>query len=135
MPARSITQRSVPTAKRVVTASFDGTARMWDAVTGLSLSPPLRHHDRVWHAEFSPDGNRVLTASADGTARLWPLAQNDWPVADLRLLAQTVAGRLIDHTGSLSPLAPEALKENWRKLQSRYPDYFRDSPPKRVAQE
>jgi WD40 repeat protein len=116
-------------SKRIVTASFDGTARVWDAATGQPLAPPLRHHDKVWHAEFSPDGQRILTASADGTARLWPLTQIDWPVSDLRLLAQSLAGQQIDHTGSLSSLAPEVLKENWQKLQSKYPDYARDSPP------
>ncbi len=29
------------------------------------------HTDRVWHAEFSPDGSRIVTASLDHTARLW----------------------------------------------------------------
>jgi WD40 repeat protein/serine/threonine protein kinase len=60
-----------PDGRRVVTASRDHTARVWDAVTGDPISPPLRHGDIVWKAVFSPDGRRVVTASRDGTARVW----------------------------------------------------------------
>ena len=50
---------------RVVTASFDGTARIWDAETGRALETLSGHADRVLSARFSPDGTRVVTASAD----------------------------------------------------------------------
>jgi WD40 repeat protein len=60
-----------PDGQRVVTASWDGTARLWDAATGTSLGPPMRHKDKVMTAIFSPNGEQVLTASDDGTARLW----------------------------------------------------------------
>lgn len=55
----------------VVTASEDGTARVWEAGTGQPAGPPLRHAGPVRWAEFSADGERVATASADGTARVW----------------------------------------------------------------
>lgn len=29
------------------------------------------HTDKVWHAEFSPEGSRIVTAAEDGTARLY----------------------------------------------------------------
>jgi WD40 repeat protein/serine/threonine protein kinase len=60
-----------PDGRRVVTASKDYTARVWDAVTGEPLTPPLRHTGIVMKAVFSPDGRRVVTASHDGTARVW----------------------------------------------------------------
>ena len=60
-----------PDGSRVVTASFDKTARLWDARTGEPTSPPLRHDESVRSAKFSPDGQRVLTASDDKTARIW----------------------------------------------------------------
>src|SRR5258707_10131279 len=56
---------------RIVTASADHTARLWDARTGRQLTSPLRHHDDVLMAEFSPDGAFVVTASEDHTARVW----------------------------------------------------------------
>ena len=54
----------------VVTASADGTARVWPADGG---APELLagHADAVWVAEPAPDGAQILTTSSDGTARLW----------------------------------------------------------------
>ena len=60
-----------PDGARVVTASDDKTARVWDATTGAPIGQHLQHADRVWSAAFSPDGARMVTASADKTARLW----------------------------------------------------------------
>jgi TPR repeat protein len=60
-----------PDGTRVVTASDDYTARLWDAKTGASLAVLKGHTDYVNSAGFSPDGTRVVTASDDKTARLW----------------------------------------------------------------
>lgn len=60
-----------PDGKQVVTSSFDGTARVWDAGTGKNVSTLRGHRDRVITAAFSPDGNQVVTASEDKTARVW----------------------------------------------------------------
>ena len=65
--------------KRVVTASYDNTARVWDAQTGQPLSEPFKHAGPVNCAQFSPDGKRVVTASADATARVWD-AQTGQPL-------------------------------------------------------
>ncbi len=63
--------RFSPDGRRVVTASADGTARVWDTATGAAVGRPLTHDGPVLGAEFSADGRKVVTASADGTARLW----------------------------------------------------------------
>ncbi len=60
-----------PDGTRVVTASEDTTARVWDASSGKPLGEPMRHAALVWSAAFSPDGTRVVTASRDDTARVW----------------------------------------------------------------
>ena len=60
--------------QRVVTASEDNTARLWDATNGKALGEPMRHGDKVTSAQFSPDGQRVVTVSYDKTARLWDAA-------------------------------------------------------------
>ncbi|HEV7734763.1 MAG TPA: TIR domain-containing protein, partial [Candidatus Binatia bacterium] len=56
---------------RVVTASMDHTAQVWDAQTGAAVGAPLRHDDWVMSAAFSADGTLVVTASNDHTARVW----------------------------------------------------------------
>jgi WD40 repeat protein len=62
-----------PDGRRVVTASRDGTARVWDAATGHPVIRPLLHGGKVWSTVFSPDGRRVLTVN-EGTARVWDAA-------------------------------------------------------------
>jgi eukaryotic-like serine/threonine-protein kinase len=60
-----------PNGERVVTASWDGTARVWNALTGEPITPPLHHKGKVNRAQFDPTGSRVVTASEDNTARVW----------------------------------------------------------------
>ncbi|PWB89809.1 hypothetical protein C5688_13280 [Methylocystis sp. MitZ-2018] len=60
-----------PDGARVVTASWDKSARIWDAKTGAVLKELRGHGDTVNSAAFSPDGTRVVTASTDETARIW----------------------------------------------------------------
>jgi len=65
----------------LVTASLDGSARVWDAQTGEPLTDPLKHGSAVSTVVFTSDGLRVLTASLDRTARLWDGASGQ-PLAD-----------------------------------------------------
>jgi hypothetical protein len=60
-----------PDGERVITASNDKSARIWDVRTGRALTEPLKHTWRLDAVQFSPDGERVLTASGDGTLRIW----------------------------------------------------------------
>lgn len=60
-----------PDGSRVVTASRDKTAQLWDTNTGKALGEPMLHEGVVYTAAFSADGDRVLTASSDKTAQLW----------------------------------------------------------------
>ena len=62
-----------PDGARTLTASWDETAKLWDAASG-KLVASFAHQGIVHHAAFSPDGARILTASADNTAKLWDAA-------------------------------------------------------------
>ena len=65
---------------RLVTASSDGTARVWGAHRGGMLVELKGHTKPVESAAFSPDGQRVVTASDDGTARVWRANGGGTPV-------------------------------------------------------
>jgi conflict system STAND superfamily ATPase/WD40 domain-containing protein len=78
--------RFSPDGTRVLTASWDRTAKLWEGSTGRLLASLEGHTGKVWSAQFSPDGTRVLTTSEDQTAKLWEGASG-------RLLAS-----LEDHT-------------------------------------
>jgi len=54
-----------PDGRRVITASEDFTAQVWDAATGKKVGPPLKHTGYVWSAAFSPDGRRIVTAAEE----------------------------------------------------------------------
>jgi WD40 repeat protein len=76
-----------PDGTRVVTASADQTARVWDAATGTPLAPPLTHQRWVTSTAFSPDGTRVVTASTDKTAQAWETRLDETPPAGWSALA------------------------------------------------
>ncbi len=63
-----------PDGRRVVTASADHTARMFEVATGKQIGEPMKHFDAVLSASFSPDGIRVVTTSRDKSLRLWDAA-------------------------------------------------------------
>ena len=69
LPIHSI--QSDSTQEIMVTASEDGSARVWEVATMAPITPPLVHDGPVFRARFSHDGRRVATASEDGLARIW----------------------------------------------------------------
>src|ERR1700722_5680220 len=72
IPKREMSENvSIRAGRRVVTASDDKTARVWDAETGKPVGAPLQHQQTVNIAAFSPDGRRVVTASVDNTPGVW----------------------------------------------------------------
>jgi tetratricopeptide (TPR) repeat protein len=115
-----------PEGRRVVTASWDKTARVWDAQTGQALTEPLRHESAVRSAQFSTDGLRVLTASVDQTARVWELPFGSGPAPEwLPELAVLVAGRRLTGGGILEPVRPEEfLKLREQLLGNAETNYY-----------
>ncbi len=62
---------------KVVTASADGTARIWSVATGMCEQVLQGHTDEVYSAVFNVAGDKVVTASGDGTARIWSVATGE----------------------------------------------------------
>jgi WD40 repeat protein len=59
--------------RRIVTASADRTARIWDADTGQLRMTLAGLTSRLNMAAISPDGSRVATAAEDGTVTVIPV--------------------------------------------------------------
>lgn len=59
-----------PTGKALASASFDKTARLWNAETGAAKHI-LSHDFKVRSVQFSPNGTTLVTGSVDGTITLW----------------------------------------------------------------
>jgi WD40 repeat protein len=72
-----------PNGKYLVTASWDNTAKIWQASDGRLLSDLKGHTESLVSASFSPDGKYIVTASKDSTARLW-LAANGRLLRELK---------------------------------------------------
>ncbi|HUS66509.1 MAG TPA: WD40 repeat domain-containing protein, partial [Kofleriaceae bacterium] len=73
--------RFAPDGQRLLAASADHTASVWDVGSGRRLLV-VRHQDTVHAASWSPDGAALVTASADSTAILWR-ATDGQPIATL----------------------------------------------------
>ena len=62
-----------PDGARAVTASIDGTATLWEIVSGRPLAVLRGHTDNVTAVAIAPDGWRAITGSNDRTAKIWDL--------------------------------------------------------------
>ena len=57
----------------LVSASEDGTARLWNLDTNLQVGPPLQHEHIVYSAAISADGKQLVTGCRDTNAYVWDI--------------------------------------------------------------
>jgi len=69
---RSITSIAYhPDGTLLATASLDGTARVWNPLTGEEILNFSDHQGELTEIVFHPNGNRIATSSYDGTVKVW----------------------------------------------------------------
>ena len=98
---------------RILTWSYDGTARVWDARSGDAITPPLKHEDLVAGAKVFADDTRILTWRFEGTARVWSVdvVRSDGFLEDY----EVATGTRLDSTGEVRTIPPA----EWRALKER----------------
>jgi WD40 repeat protein len=60
-----------PNDRLLASASWDGTARLWNLDTNLQVGSPLQHEDAVNGAAISSDGKLLVTGCEDNNAPVW----------------------------------------------------------------
>ena len=71
-----------PDGKRLASASWDQTIKVWDAATGQEALTLKGHTQIVNTVAFSPDGERIASASADKTIKVWDARPIETPSPD-----------------------------------------------------
>jgi len=94
-----------PDGQRIVTASDDETARVWNASSGQLLVTLQGHTGSVFSAEFSADSQRIVTASDDKTARV------------LRVVTLPEIAEFVSPENSVHPTAKSHRQANRRLNQ------------------
>ena len=81
-----------PDGARIVTASGDQTAKVWDAVTGKELLTLKGHDSSVNSVAYSPDGKRIATAGGDGIVQVYTTDMDELlQIAESRVTRQLTA--------------------------------------------
>jgi WD40 repeat protein len=60
-----------PEGKYIVTGSYDGTARVWNARSGNQIALLKGHSGAIYGVSYSRDGTSIVTASQDTTAAVF----------------------------------------------------------------
>lgn len=72
------------TGERLLTWSYDATARLFATATGRPLVPPMRHAGPIFCAAFSRDEQQIATAGWDERVRVWDAQSGESAAAALR---------------------------------------------------
>jgi hypothetical protein len=60
-----------PDGRRIATASYDRTIKLWDTATGREVFTLRGHTAGLFVLAFSPDGHRIVSGGIDNSARVW----------------------------------------------------------------
>lgn len=82
---------------KIVTASKDKTAIIWNAESGKILHTLIGHANFINSVQFSQDSKRVVTASNDKTVRIWDAESGDM------IFVKQLKGKGVEDSVKFSP--------------------------------
>ena len=101
----------------IATGADDGTARIWDAGTGIQLLQlRVSADEAVTHVEFTPSGEFLVTATEDGGVRVWNVASGS------PLESAYVPDAHFDGQGSVVGLDSRGRMATWSAFDGRRVD-------------
>jgi WD40 repeat protein len=105
----------------IVSASGDGTIRLWDTRTHRELGSPLNGPPGgVSGISFAPGGGTLASAQGDGTVRIWDLARSRPVVLDSLEVGGEVIGVAFSPNGSrLAAASLNGVVDVWNVVGGR----------------
>ena len=99
-----------PDGKRIVTAGFDNTARVWGAGTGQELFALKGHTCWVVCVAFSPDGNHIVTGAGE-----WGFRDTS-PRGEAKVWDAVTGQELVNLSGLSSPVWSVAFSPDGKRI-------------------
>jgi WD40 repeat protein len=101
-----------PDGRRVLTASSDGTARIWNAEMGKVVSTLAGHAASVFAATFNMAGSKVVTCSEDGSIKLWDTDSGN-SIGTLEKASDAVINCKFAPDGNISAVTKGGVIKRW----------------------
>jgi tetratricopeptide (TPR) repeat protein len=106
---------------RLITASTDDTARIWDLKTGQALTVLEGHQAAVNSVAVSRDGKRVFTGSEDRTVRVWDAEPFPRELRELLKIARREAPRCLTQEQRERFYVETVAPPSWCEAEAKWP--------------
>src|SRR5207248_10497098 len=110
-----------------LTASRDGTTRVWDAALGKPMGPPLPAGASCYRVAVTPDNARVVVARRMPNLLVYRLADlaepGPTPAGGLQQLAEVLSGLSLHPSGGITNLTTTEWLERWTNFRDHNPAY------------
>jgi len=101
-----------PNGSQLASASYDGTVKLWDAVSGQEIRTLKGHSGLVFSVAFNVNGTQLASGSADGTVKLWNPASGE-EIRTLKGHTNSIVSLTFTPDGTRLASASEATVKLW----------------------